>query len=251
MEIKLPTQKTAPTSVSPRKLLIYSKPKVGKTQLLAELDNCLIIDTERGSGFVEAMRIECNSTDELKEICRQIIIAKKPYKYVALDTITKLEEMCIPLALQLYRATPMGKKFGIDEATGKPIPNTNILTLPNGGGYLYLREAFMMCLSWVFQACDRVILLGHLKDTVIERNGKEVSAKDVDLTGKIKSMTSAGVDAIGLLFRSDENKNTLTFKTTDDVICGARPPHLKNQDIIISEMKDGKFVAYWDKIFVD
>ena len=64
-------------------------------------------------------------------------------------------------------------------------------------------------------------------------------------------MMSADVDAIGLLYR-EGNKNMLSFKTTDDVICGARPQHLKNQDIVLSEMDDkGKMKVNWNKVFVD
>ena len=104
-------------------------------------------------------------------------------------------------------------------------------------------------LNAIYKCADRVILLGHLKTTNIEKNGKEVSARELDLTGKIKSMVSADVDAIGLLYRGENNQNILSFKTTDDVICGARPVHLKDQEIVISELIDGKFITHWDKVF--
>lgn len=85
----------------------------------------------------------------------------------------------------------------------------------------------------------------------MDKAGKEVSAMDLDLTGKIKSMMSADSDAIGMLYR-DGNKNILSFKTTDDIICGARPKHLKNKEVILSEVNEkGDLVTYWDKIFID
>jgi len=170
---------------------------------------------------------------------KAIIAAGRPYKYVTLDTLTKLEDLALPYALTLYKATPMGKGF-----TG-----VNVLDLPNGAGYKYLRDAMTNLLNAIYKCSDRVILLGHLKTTNIEKNGKEVSAKELDLTGKIKSMVSADVDAIGLLYRAENNQNILSFKTTDDVICGARPVHLKDQDIVISELIDGKFVTHWNKIY--
>ena len=170
---------------------------------------------------------------------KAIIAAGRPYKYVTLDTLTRLEDLALPYALTLYKATPMGKSF-----TG-----ANVLDLPNGAGYKYLRDAMTNLLNAIYKCADRVILLGHLKTTNIEKNGKEVSAKELDLTGKIKSMVSADVDAIGLLYRADNNQNILSFKTTDDVICGARPAHLKDQEIVISELIDGKFVTHWNKIY--
>jgi hypothetical protein len=237
--MELPTSKTKATLTDPGKLIIYSKPKTGKTSLLAELENNLIIDLENGTQYYDALKVNINSVQELMDLIKSIIAAGRPYKYITLDTLTKLEDLALPYALTLYKQTPMGKSF-----TG-----LNVLDLPNGAGYKYLRDAMTNLLNAIYKCADRVILLGHLKTTNIEKNGKEVSAKELDLTGKIKSMVSADVDAIGLLYRGEDNKNILSFKTTDDVICGARPVHLKDQEIIISELIDGKFITHWDKIY--
>lgn len=237
--MELPTSKTKATLTDPGKLIIYSKPKTGKTSLLAELDNNLIIDLENGTQYYDALKVSINSVQELMDLIKAIIAAGRPYKYITLDTLTKLEDLALPYALTLYKQTPMGKSF-----TG-----ANVLDLPNGAGYKYLRDAMTNLLNAIYKCADRVILLGHLKTTNIEKNGKEVSARELDLTGKIKSMVSADVDAIGLLYRGEDNKNILSFKTTDDVICGARPTHLKDQEIVISELVDGKFITHWDKIY--
>jgi hypothetical protein len=237
--MELPKSKTKATLTDPGKLIIYSKPKTGKTSLLAELENNLIIDLENGTQYYDALKVSINSVQELMDLIKAIIAAGRPYKYITLDTLTKLEDLALPYALTLYKQTPMGKSF-----TG-----TNVLDLPNGAGYKYLRDAMTNLLNAIYKCSDRVILLGHLKTTNIEKNGKEVSARELDLTGKIKSMVSADVDAIGLLYRGENNQNILSFKTTDDVICGARPTHLKDQDIIISELVDGKFITHWDKIY--
>jgi hypothetical protein len=237
--MELPTSKIKATLTDPGKLIIYSKPKTGKTSLLAELDNNLIIDLENGTQYYDALKVSINSVQELMDLIKAIIAAGRPYKYITLDTLTKLEDLALPYALTLYKQTPMGKGF-----TG-----TNVLDLPNGAGYKYLRDAMTNLLNAIYKCADRVILLGHLKTTNIEKNGKEVSARELDLTGKIKSMVSADVDAIGLLYRGEDNKNILSFKTTDDVICGARPVHLKDQEIVISELVDGTFITHWDKVY--
>jgi hypothetical protein len=237
--MELPTSKTKATLTDPGKLIIYSKPKTGKTSLLAELENNLIIDLENGTQYYDALKVSINSVQELMDLIKAIIAAGRPYKYITLDTLTKLEDLALPYALTLYKQTPMGKGF----------VGNNVLDLPNGAGYKYLRDAMTNLLNAIYKCADRVILLGHLKTTNIEKNGKEVSARELDLTGKIKSMVSADVDAIGLLYRGEDNKNILSFKTTDDVICGARPTHLKDQEIVISELVDGKFITHGDKIY--
>jgi len=237
--MELPTKKTTASVVNPKKLIIYSKPKTGKTALVAALDNNLILDLENSADYYDSMHIKITNVNELKEVIKNIIEAGKPYTYITLDTLTKLEDLCMPYAVELYKKTAMGKAFN----------GTDVLTLPNGAGYKYLRDAITNLLNALYMCADTIILLGHLKTTVLEVQGKEVSARELDLTGKIKSMISADVDAIGLLYRAENNKNIISFKTTDDVICGARPEHLKNQEIVISEMVDGKLVTNWDKIY--
>jgi hypothetical protein len=241
VELVLPTTKVAASRKNPKRLIIYSKPKVGKTTALAGLDNCLILDMENGSDYTDALKVKINSLADLRAYGNKIIEAGKPYKYIAVDTVTAMEDMVKPLALKLYRETPMGRSFTGD----------NVLTLPNGAGYGYLREAFFNVLDYIDTLAENIILLGHLKDRQIEIKGKEVNAADVDLTGKIKSLICANADAIAYMTR-EENKTVLNFQTSDTIICGARPEHLKNQQIVIGEMQeDGTLKTNWDKIYIE
>ncbi|NBP67859.1 MAG: hypothetical protein EBU52_03870, partial [Cytophagia bacterium] len=96
-----------------------------------------------------------------------------------------------------------------------------------------------------------VILVGHIKDTLLEKNGAEFNSLDLDLTGKLKRITTSNADAIGYLYRKG-NQNILSFKTSDEIACGARPDHLRNAEIVLSEIQeDGSVVTHWDKIFID
>lgn len=244
----LPTSPVKALSKSPRKLLLYSPPKCGKTTAVSFLENYLILDFEKGASFLDCVKIEVNSTAHLREIVEAVNAAGKPYKYGVVDTTTKLEEMVLPLAAELYRATPMGKNWGLIGTS--PDPQANILTLPNGGGYLYLREAYQKVTNAIDSCFDRVIYLGHLKDKMLEKNGKEVSAKDIDLTGKIRNIVCANSDAIGYMYR-DGNQTVVSFKTAQDIICGARPEHLREQEIVLLEYNDGVFTSHWDKIYID
>ena len=167
--IELPTQKVVSVRTNPKRIVIYSKPKAGKTTALSLLNNCLILDFENGSDYVDALKLKVDSLSTLKDIGKEIIKANKPYKYIAVDTVTSLGEMCLSYAKQLYQNTPMGKNFDGD----------SVLKLPNGAGYLYLREAFFKILDYIETLVPddgSIILLGHLKDKLIETNGKEVSA---------------------------------------------------------------------------
>ena len=172
------------------------------------------------------------------------------------DTITALEEKCIPYAEILYSRKPMGKSWfkkdtngKLDKASGKA-QYGNILNLPNGAGYTYLREAMTKIIEYIKTLAPRVILVGHIKDTMLEKNGAEFTSSDLVLTGKIKRILSSQSDAIGYLYRK-KNTNVLSFATNDSVACGARPEHLRNAEIVVSEMTEEGLITYWDKIYID
>tara|TARA_R100000951_G_C2643298_1_gene181660 strand:+ start:1171 stop:1923 length:753 start_codon:yes stop_codon:yes gene_type:complete len=245
-KLVLPTKVVKATNHNPKNLIVFSKPKVGKTSLLAQLENNLIVDFEEGSDYVDALKVKCNSIAEFKEVGNAIVEAGKPYKFLTLDTITALEEKCIPYAEELYSKSSMGKRW-FSEGKAK---YGNILNLANGAGYPWLRQAFEKVIAYARSLADHVILVGHVKDTLLEKNGEEFNASELDLTGKIKRITASHSDAIGYMYRKG-NQNIISFKTTDEVSCGARSPHLSNKEIVVSEInkETGELTTYWERIF--
>ena len=90
--MELPKKKVKASRKSPKNMIIYGPPKIGKTTVLSQLDDCLIIDLEEGSDMVDALKVKVTSLKELAEVGKAIVKEGKPYKYVAIDTISKLEE---------------------------------------------------------------------------------------------------------------------------------------------------------------
>ena len=256
-DIKLPMQKVKATELSPSNLIIFSKPKAGKTELFAALEKGLILDLEKGTKFVDALKIQAFSVNEIIAIGQEIKKQGYPYDYIIIDTVTALETMCIDYAEVLYSKKPMGKKWFLKNAKGELDKTSgkkqygNILNMPNGAGYAYLREAVTKVVEFIKTLAPRTILSAHIKDIQLEKAGAEFTASDIDLTGKIKRILASQSDAIGYLYRKKTNVNVLSFATTDAVACGARPKHLSNAEIVISEMVDGKLVTHWDKIYID
>lgn len=254
-KIVLPLAPVKATFQSPNLLIIFSKPKMGKTGLAAALENALLMDTENGSDFVDAMKLKVKNVDEISKVGQAIKEAGYPYKYIVVDTATGLEEMCVSYAETLYSRAPIGKNWFKTNSDGKLDPTSgkskygSILNLPDGNGYSWLREAYSKILNMIKKMAPRVILLGHVKD--VKLDVENLSSLDLDLTGKIKRITVSQSDAIGYLYRKGENQNYISFKAQNDVLCGARPVHLRNQDILISEMTENGLVTYWDKIFID
>lgn len=210
--------------------MIYGPPKVGKTTVTALLDNCLLIDLEDGSSFVDAMKIKVDTLQDLYNAGEQIKAENRPYKYIAIDSISRLEELCEVAATNTYKKTAIGSRF-----EGK-----SVLELPNGAGYYWLRQTYKHWIDYLNTLAEHLIFIGHLKDKLIEQNGKEVSAKDIDLTGKIRTITCADADAVGYVFRK-EDELWITFESKEEIVCGARPEHLK-----------GKTIPFeWNNIFIN
>jgi len=239
MGIVLPTAKVKGERVNPKRIVIYSKPKTGKTTAYAGLENNLILDLENGTDYVEAMKVKISNLQELLDAGKAIKEAGRPYDYVTIDTVTALEEMIQPLAIKLFKNTPMGKNFDGD----------TVINLPNGAGYLYVRQAFFQVLDFIDGLAPTIILSGHIKDKQVDDKGELVMSANIDLTGKIKSLICAQADAIGYMYRKG-NKTILSFKTNDEVTCGARPEHLRNEEIVITEMIDNVLHTTWDKVFL-
>jgi hypothetical protein len=239
MAITLPTEKIKVTTQNPKNLILFGLPKVGKTTLAAYLPSCLLVDLEDGSDYVEAYKVKVKSVEEILELCKEIKKAGNPYQFIVVDTVTALEDMCMSLAIQLYQGTAMGASWS----------GSNILTLPNGAGYLYIRMAFFKVIGWFEAVCPNVILLGHVKDSQLEKAGTEFNLKDLDLVGKVKRIASANSDAIGYVFRNLENQTVINFGNGEELMCGARPEHLSGKEIIVGEKIDGKFVSYWERIY--
>ena len=219
-------------------MIIYSKPKTGKTTAYAGLENNLILDLENGSDYVDAMKIKISSLQELLDTGKAIKAAGNPYKFITIDTVTAFEDMIQPLAIKLYRATSMGKNYDGD----------NVTSLPNGAGYLYIRQAFFQVLDFIDTLAPQIILSGHIKDKQVDDKGEMVMSANIDLTGKIKSLICANADAIGYMFRRGE-QTILSFKTNEEVTCGARPEHLRNEEIVISEMVNSELITHWEKVY--
>jgi len=256
--IELSFEDKQPELVEPRFLIIYSKPKVGKTQLLMSLPNSLHIDLEDSGGFYKGNSMNINKLASKNNVSpikilgelRKAIVAKneelkKPaYDYIILDSATVLEEYANILALSNYKKSVIGKNF-----TGTDV----VKELPQGAGYSWAREAFEQLYEPFMKLAGKCfILVVHTKDTMINKEGKDVVTAELNLLGKSKLITSSRADGIGLLYRSKDKKDTniLSFKSNDsDTSVGCRLPYLRNQDFEISKLENGEFVSNWELVF--
>jgi hypothetical protein len=267
-QITLPMVASKATRRDPRVTIIYSLPKTGKSTLLSTLPNNLMIDLESGTQFLNAISVNvigitppANETDAqfearmnpgdglkpsyyMTEVGRAVMEAGRPYDFITIDTVTKLEDMVLPEAAKMYKETPIGKNWDGDD----------VRILAKGAGYYFIRKVFMDLIERLKKLSDNIILVGHLKDSIIEKNGKEVDAKELDLTGKIKQILCADADAIGYLYRGKDDELLINFKSSEQILCGSRCDHLKGQIVKIAEYDaeaNQLINVKWDLVFPD
>lgn len=241
----LPKEKNKPKVNNPRFLILYGKPKSGKTTIAAALDSNLIIDLEGGSEYLSALSVQARNINDLGAISNAIkaeiaSTGKKPYKFITIDNATRLEEMCLDYARILYMQTPMGKTYKGDD----------IRTLPNGSGYMYLRQAVRKVIDMFRELCDNFILIGHTKDKMINKEGEELTEMALDLVGKLGDIICGEADAVGYIYRK-KNETIISFEGGDNTVREARAPHLRGQKIVIAESDENNNVTvHWDRIYL-
>ncbi len=255
--------------VNPRRMVLFGHAKVGKTSAVASLPNALIIDLESGSGYTKAPNVlnvtqiikderrkvstnedknKINTISILTEVARQLdeyynVHGTYKYDYIVVDTISALENVARSYATLLYRNTPQGKNF-----TGK-----DVVTEVPMAGWDWLRTAFSSLITLIgHKANICTIYIGHVKSSSINVNGKDLTARDLSITGKSKLILCADVDSIGYMFRNKNSETIVSFLNYEqDLATGSRSEHLNGQEFVLAKIEDGKLKTNWNQIFIN
>lgn len=245
--VVLPTAPVKATRTSPKILILYSLPKVGKTYELSQLPGCLILDAEGGAEGYDCLRFAINSAADISAVRNTIIKMGEqrfkeglrgdetfPYRFIALDTADKIEEFADAAATEEYKKSKLNlnKKF---EEKGY----TSVTELADGAGYYYLRNKMQELVNIIAEVCPRLIITCHVKDKkIIDKTGEVIVVSDLSLTGKMGSILCSKADAIGYMYRSQSKENPgqlmVSFETYESAVMGARQKYLAGQKIPFS-----------------
>jgi len=200
-------------SNNPKTMLLYGAPKVGKTTALSKLDDCLIIDTEGGANMIEGYVESVKNRAELIALLKEAQEGHE-YKYVAIDTIDRIATWA-------------------DKAVCEEENVSAVQDLPFGKGFGLVREKVLNTIHFLKEIFPHVIIIGHRKWARAIVDGKAmVEPESLDLTGKLKNMLMADCDAIGYVYRDDENKKLMvSFQANEALEAGSRSPHLRGKEM--------------------
>ena len=259
-DFSFPTELSTPDQ-DMHSCILYGLPKCGKTTILSQLEGCLIIDTEEGSDKVSGLikKVPSNlgpvsKMQWLDKFADELIKAGKPYDYVALDTMSEVNDWAEWSGTYRYCNSIMGKSFNRElDPLGKPIKGGPILpptddnyesvhNLAEGYGYRWSREDTMRmfekylrvakkCVFYVCHVEDKYIAAKEAIDTVVP--------KQLALTGKLRNILPRKVDAIGYI-SNDEGIIKVNFTGNEERVGGNRCEHLRGYNGILD----------WGKIFL-
>ena len=258
-KINLPSKPRPALSSTPKRMILFSKPKVGKTFTVSKLPDCLILDFEEGTLAIDAMSYPIKSIKDVAEVCKAIKEAEYPYKYIAVDTASALEEMCLPVAEMQLAKSPEGAKWfladehgKLHESSGKAKYGT-IMNLPYGKGYSLVSDVFNDVIKRLEKCTPKLIILAHSTYATLNKDGTDFTSLDIQMSKKCKFAATFKADAIGYIYRKG-SQNFVNFTPTEDVGAGGRHRYLEKKHILLSEWiveenSEEEFHTYWDSIF--
>jgi hypothetical protein len=91
----LPTAKTPPKGdLADLSVLVYGRPKAGKSSFCAQADGALFLATEAGLNHLEAYQVPITCWEELLEACAEIAKGEHDFRTVILDTVDNAYRFC-------------------------------------------------------------------------------------------------------------------------------------------------------------
>ena len=196
-------------------ILIYGKPKTGKTTLASKFPKNLLLAFEKGYNAIDNIYVQdINSWSEFKQALRQL---KRPevqelYHTITIDTTTIAYEMCENYICQ---------QNGVQ----------SISEIPWGGGYAATKKEFESCLRQITMMGYGLVLISHIETR------KEKTADDSEIEILAPSMpkrcyevVNQIVDIIGYIATEwDDVGNSeryLYTRQTPTVMAGSRFKYL-------------------------
>lgn len=262
-DIELPTEPSEAELTEPTTMILFGPPKVGKTTAVMQLPGCFDISLEKkGTKFVKGLKIQIpeglnpfESISWVKAVSKKIKEQGRPYDFVAIDTFTIIDEWCEWTGTERYMRSTQGKEWNrwnkIDhpkkaDLWNKRIPfghedYESIHNQGKGYGYKWSRAEVVDMYNELEDLGKRcTIFICHTVETQTKKinSEEEITAKGISLTGLVKEIIARKVDAIGYVYREDEQL-MVSFKGNEEKVGGMRGDKIKGYQ--------GPLV--WNKIF--
>jgi len=166
-------------------ILVYGRPKIGKSTLCSKFEKALFLATEPGLSQLEVFKVNVTSWKIFMDTCKEIAQGKHDFKTIIIDTIDNL----IPL-LQTF----VEEQSEVDY----------IGDIPHGKGWFLATQELKRVLTKLAMLPYGLVLVSHSKQEEIETKTKKYNRFTIDLSGKNQNAVLNLMDII--LFMDSEMK---------------------------------------------
>ncbi|GIU70090.1 MAG: hypothetical protein KatS3mg002_1326 [Candidatus Woesearchaeota archaeon] len=242
--------KNKPSYSNIKHVVLYALPKIGKTTAVSLIPNNVILAFEDQSFFVEADIIDMRANNDeqiknkLKELPEYVKSLKEAgYKFITIDTLSSMLPFGKYLGEALYSKTLIGKNwFSKNKAE-----YGDLLNLPKGLGYEYLRQGINRIYDYLFDSGLKVITVAHVKEKYSDETGN-VSMLDIDAPGSLSRSIAKDAQIVGYLTKKKKDEVWISFKNFDNTITGTIIKELQDTEILLTKREDDKIISNWDEI---
>ena len=195
-------------------VLLYGKPKSGKTTAATSFPNALLCAFEKGYNAIGGVRaVDITTWSDFKQVLRQLDKpeAKQMYETIIIDTITIAWDLC--------------EQFVCAQNSVQKISD-----IPWGGGYSAAKKEFESSLRKITQMGYGVVLIAHNTSRIEKAaDGTELEIISPDLPKRAAEICNGIVDIIGYIgneYKDGEYKRWLYTRETPTLFAGSRFKYL-------------------------
>lgn len=191
-------------------ILLYGKPKCGKTTAATQFSKALLCAFEKGYNAIGGIKpVDINKWADFKMVLRQLEKpeAKEMYETVVIDTVSIAWDLCE----QFICAQNGVQKIG---------------DVPWGGGYSAAKKEFENALRKITQMGYGVVLIAHSSIRIEkDANDNDVEIISPELPKRAYEICNGIVDIIGYIgseWKDGEQKRWLYTRETPTLFAGSR-----------------------------
>lgn len=203
--------------LSGKYILLYSKPKVGKTSFAAQIEKNLILATELGTNAIDNLNVvPIMKWTDVKQVLKQLRDprAREMYNTITFDTISIAADL-----VEKYICS----REGVD----------SIRDVPYGQGWKMVAKELQETLREITMLGFGIILICHSKEkasSYTDEEGNPISSVEPDLSKNVYTVANAICDLIafiGVEFDKDGKAHRYLYtRQTPTIFAGSRWKYL-------------------------
>ena len=203
MTLTLPTEKTKPvTELGKQTILIYAKPKLGKSTFASMAPSAMFLECEPGLNHLEVFKVPTYKWEDFLDACKLIAKGDHPFKTIVIDTIDNAFKMC---------SEHVCAKHGVDYEGD----------LGHGKGWALVKNEWHRVLTRLASLPYGLILISHAQDKTIETRTGQYTVTQPSLPDRARNVVLGLVDII--LFGDSIPKKDASGNVTIERVLRTKP----------------------------